>query len=213
MTSQIVIAALYHFVSIPNPASLQEELLSLCKKNKIKGTLLVAKEGINGTVAGQRESIDTLINYLKSKDHFKELEHKESFSQDEPFVRLKVKLKKEIVTLGLPHVDPNKKVGTYVDAKDWNQIIESGIPVIDTRNKYECEIGTFKGAINPQTETFREFPDFVKNTTHRQTSLEAACSQPTWKQPSVGLVFQGPLTIDLCHRSCRCSLLVKQLFV
>jgi UPF0176 protein len=159
----IVIAALYHFATLDDFESLREPLLKLCQANEIKGTLLLAGEGINGTVAGSRAGIDTLLSYLRSDERLSELSHKESFENKQPFYRMKVRLKKEIVTLGQPGVDPNELVGTYVEPKDWNAIIEDPDTVlIDTRNDYEVEIGTFRGALDPKTESFTEFPDYVK---------------------------------------------------
>ena len=160
--SKIVVAALYKFAKLPDYKELQPGLLDFCIEQKIKGTLLLAEEGINGTVAGSRESIDALISYLKSDSRLVDLEHKESFSDDMPFYRMKVKLKKEIVTLGVKGIDPNYKVGKYVSPKDWNSLIsDPDIVLIDTRNQYEYDIGSFKGALDPKTSTFREFPDYV----------------------------------------------------
>ena len=159
--------AMYHFVSLPHFESLREPLLQFCVARDIKGTLLLANEGINGTVAGPEKSILELLDYLKTdplfENNFKSLGHKESWSDKHPFYRMKVKLKKEIVTLGVPGVSPTKIVGKYVKPQDWNQIIsDPEVVLIDTRNDYEYAIGTFKNAINPKTNTFREFPEYVK---------------------------------------------------
>jgi len=159
--------AMYHFVSLPHFESLREPLLQFCVARNIKGTLLLAIEGINGTVAGSEKSILELLNYLKTdpifEGNFKGLGHKESWSDKHPFYRMKVKLKKEIVTLGVPGVSPIKMVGKYVKPQDWNKIIsDPEVVLIDTRNDYEYAIGTFKNAINPKTNTFREFPGYVK---------------------------------------------------
>jgi UPF0176 protein len=159
--------AMYHFVSIPRFESLREPLLSFCLSKEIKGTLLLADEGINGTLAGSKKSILALLHYLKNdpifEGNFKNLAHKESWSDKHPFYRMKVKLKKEIVTLGVPGVSPTKLVGTYVKPQDWNSIIsDPEVILIDTRNDYEYAIGTFKNAVNPKTNTFREFPEYVK---------------------------------------------------
>ncbi|WP_334108955.1 oxygen-dependent tRNA uridine(34) hydroxylase TrhO [Methylobacillus sp.] len=162
--SQIVVAALYKFASLPDYKDLQPGLLALCNAQHIKGTLLLAEEGINGTVAGSRMAIDTLLTYLRQDARLSDIEHKESFTDEMPFYRMKVRLKKEIVTLGVAGIDPNKTVGTYVKPEDWNAIIsDPDVIVIDTRNDYEYDIGTFKGAIDPATTTFRQFPDYVKN--------------------------------------------------
>ena len=159
--------AMYHFVSLPHFKTLREPLLQFCVAREIKGTLLLADEGINGTVAGSEKSILELLHYLKHdaifEGNFKNLSHKESWSDKHPFYRTKVKLKKEIVTLGVPGVSPTKMVGTYVKPQDWNAIIsDPDVILIDTRNDYEYAIGSFKNAINPKTNTFREFPDYVK---------------------------------------------------
>jgi len=131
--------------------------------NKIRGTLLLAREGINGTVAGTREAIDKLIAWLKSDPRLAEIDCKESYTDITPFNRTKVKLKNEIVTMGIEGIDPKRVVGTYIDPKDWNQLIsDPEVLLIDTRNDYEYQVGTFKNAINPNTESFREFPQYVK---------------------------------------------------
>ena len=131
--------------------------------NQIRGTLLLAREGINGTVAGTREAIDKLIAWLKSDPRLAEIDCKESYTDITPFNRTKVKLKNEIVTMGIEGIDPKRVVGTYIDPKDWNQLIsDPEVLLIDTRNDYEYQVGTFKNAINPNTESFREFPQYVK---------------------------------------------------
>ncbi|CAM8358476.1 rhodanese-related sulfurtransferase [Candidatus Methylopumilus planktonicus] len=159
--------AMYHFVSLPHFKTLHEPLLEFCISRDIKGTILLADEGMNGTVAGPEKSILELLHYLKHdaifEGNFKNLSHKESWSDKHPFYRMKVKLKKEIVTLGVPGVSPTKIVGQYVKPKDWNAIIsDPEVVLIDTRNDYEYAIGTFKNAVNPKTKTFREFPEYVK---------------------------------------------------
>jgi len=162
--NSIVVSALYKFVTLPEFETLQDPLLQVMKKNGIRGTLLLAKEGINGTVAGSAYAIEALYAWLSKQPGLDNISHKESYDKTMPFNRTKVKLKKEIVTLGVEWVDPKKIVGTYVKPKDWNRLIsEEDVTVIDTRNDYEVEIGTFKQAINPKTTTFREFPQFVAN--------------------------------------------------
>lgn len=156
-----VVAALYQFRPLSAPASLRDELLTLGQRLALCGTLIVAKEGINGTVAGSRQSIDSLRAKLRNEG-FEHLEYKESFAEDKPFKKYKVRLKKEIVTLGQP-VSPLSKVGRYVAPQDWNALIDDpDVLLIDTRNDYECQAGTFRGAINPHTHTFREFPEWVE---------------------------------------------------
>ena len=173
-------AALYKFVSLPNYQALQAPILAACKNNHIKGTLLLAEEGINGTIAGLPDDVHRLLHFLRTDplftDKFSDLEHKESFADEHPFYRMKVKLKKEIVTLGVPGVSPTKKVGTYIKPEDWNALIsDPEVVLIDTRNDYEVDIGTFKGAIDPKTTTFREFPKYVAKhfdkTKHKKVAM------------------------------------------
>ena len=167
MQDAYLTTAMYHFVSLPHFRMLREPLLNFCLSREIKGTLLLADEGINGTLAGSQKSILELLIYLKTdpifESNFKGLAHKESWSDKHPFYRMKVKLKKEIVTLGVSGVSPTKIVGKYVKPQDWNSIIsDPEVVLIDTRNDYEYAIGSFKNAINPKTTTFREFPDYIK---------------------------------------------------
>ena len=139
------------------------------------GTLLLAEEGLNGTVAGPQKGIENLIEYLMKDERFHGLSLKESWADENPFLRMKVKLKKEIVTLGVEGVDPNQKVGTYVKPADWNALISrEDVAVIDTRNEYEIEIGTFTGAINPETQAFREFPKWLKQNENLQKKTAVA---------------------------------------
>jgi len=160
--SKIIVAALYKFASLPDYQELQPGLHEFCVKQELYGTLLLAEEGINGTVAGARAGIDALIAFLRADRRLADLEHKESYADEMPFTRMKVKLKKEIVTLGVAGISPINKVGTYVAAEDWNALIsDPDVVVIDTRNGYECDIGTFRNAIDPQTTAFREFPAYV----------------------------------------------------
>lgn len=159
--SKIIVAAFYQFIPLSDFQELQSCLKILCEAHKIKGIILLAKEGINGTVAGSRDAIDTLKFFLET--HYKGLEYKESLAQKMPFHRMKVRLKKEIVTLGIPEINPCKQVGIYVAPKDWNDLIsDPEVLVIDTRNDYEVKIGHFSGALNPETSSFTEFPDYVK---------------------------------------------------
>ncbi len=156
---KFVVCALYRFVEIGAPENMREPLLDLMREHRIKGTLLLATEGINGTVAGSRAAIDALLAWLKKDPCFVDLAHKESYTDEMPFLRAKVKLKKEIVTLGVDGIDPANAAGTYVKASDWNALIaDPDVTLIDTRNDYEVEVGTFSNAINPGTKSFREFP-------------------------------------------------------
>lgn len=153
------VIALYRFARLPHYKMLREPLAQLCCNLGIKGTLLLAAEGINGTVAGSAEAIGKLVARIEAEPELQGLELKYSHAGEMPFHRMKVRLKKEIVTMGVPEVDPLKSVGTYVAPKDWNGLISSSdTVVIDTRNDYEVAIGTFQGAIDPHTKSFREFP-------------------------------------------------------
>ncbi|GAX36349.1 oxygen-dependent tRNA uridine(34) hydroxylase TrhO [Nodularia sp. NIES-3585] len=159
-----VVAALYKFVKLPDFAEKPETLLSYCQSQGVKGTILLAAEGINGTIAGSRQAVDSVLAFLRADPRLADLEHKESYTETQPFERMKVRLKPEIVTMGLPEVDPNQQVGTYVSPEEWNDLIrDPEVIVIDTRNDYEVNIGTFKKAQNPQTKSFREFPEYVSN--------------------------------------------------
>ena len=161
--SQIVVAALYKFVTLEDYIAMREPLLDCCVTAGVKGTLLLAEEGINGTIAGTREGIDAVMTYLRNDARLADLEHKESFDDHMPFYRMKVKLKKEIVTMGVDGIDPNQTVGTYVKPEDWNALIDDPeVLLIDTRNDYEYGIGSFRGAVDPHTTTFREFPGWVR---------------------------------------------------
>ena len=161
--NEILVAALYKFVEIDDLLSLQSNLYEICEKNNIMGTILIANEGINGTISGKNNEINQTISLLKSDKRFANIEIKYSSTDKQPFHRMKVRLKKEIVTIGLPEINPNKKVGTYVKPDDWNDLIsDPDVVVIDTRNKYETKIGSFHNALDPETSSFREFPDWVK---------------------------------------------------
>ncbi|MBD3883787.1 rhodanese-related sulfurtransferase [Phormidium tenue FACHB-886] len=159
----LVVATFYKFVSLPDRAEKRSHLLQFCQTQTLRGTILLAQEGINGTIAGSRQAVNALLAHLRSDVRLADLEHKESTAEEFPFDRLKIKLKQEIVTFGLPAVDPSQQVGTYVDPKDWNALIsDPEVTVIDTRNAYEINIGTFQGAQNPETASFREFPGYVQ---------------------------------------------------
>jgi UPF0176 protein len=174
--SKYLTAALYKFVSLPDYKNLQQPILDICVKHNIKGTLLLAMEGINGTIAGLPGDIQAVLNYLRQDPRLHDIEHKESYADMHPFYRMKVKLKKEIVTMGVAGVNPNNVVGTYVKPEDWNDLIsDPDVILLDTRNDYEVHIGTFKGAVDPKTTTFREFPKFVEEnldkTKHKKVAM------------------------------------------
>ena len=162
-TPDVVVAALYRFAALPDFVALKDPLYQLMIEHEVRGTLLLAKEGINGTIAGSRQGIDRILDWLKSDPRFANLEAKESYVDTPPFYRTKVKLKKEIVTMGVEGIDPKDIVGTYVEPADWNALIaDPEVLVLDTRNKYEVDIGSFENAINPETDSFRELPAYVE---------------------------------------------------
>ncbi len=157
-----VVVAMYHFVGLDDFEQMKPPLLALCRAQGLVGTILLAREGLNGTVAGPREGIDALLWHLMSDPRFATLRYKESYADSAPFRRMKVRLKREIVTMGVPDTDPGALTGERVDARRWNELIQDpDVLTIDTRNAYECEIGTFENAVSPDTGSFREFPDFV----------------------------------------------------
>ena len=164
----VTVAALYHFTRFEDLKSIQGPLQDLCDQEGIKGSLLLAHEGINGTVAGRRAALDRMLDHIRALPGCEGLEHKESPASEMPFNRMKVRLKKEIVTMGQPDVDPIASVGNYVDPKDWNDLIrQDDVVVIDTRNDYEVAIGTFEGAVDPVTKSFGEFPDWWQHNKDR----------------------------------------------
>ena len=161
----LTVATFYKFVALPDYVALQQPLRKMCQAQSVKGTILLAEEGINGTIVGTRQGVDAVLSYLKSDRRLSDIDIKESRAIEPPFEKLKVRLKKEIVTIGLPAVSPVKQVGTYVRAQQWNEIISNPeVTVIDVRNDYEVGMGTFQRAQNPETATFNEFPDYTKET-------------------------------------------------
>ncbi|NJP12627.1 MAG: rhodanese-related sulfurtransferase [Leptolyngbyaceae cyanobacterium RU_5_1] len=181
----LVVATFYKFVRLPDRAEKQQVLIEHCQTQGIKGTILLAQEGINGTIAGSRAAIAAVLDLLKSDPCLADLEHKESYANAQPFDRLKVRLKHEIVTLGMPEVDPASQSGTYVSPQEWNALIsDPEVLVVDTRNDYEVSIGSFQGAVNPQTTSFREFPEYV------QTHLTPA------QHPKIALFCTGGIRCE-----------------
>jgi UPF0176 protein len=157
-----IIATFYKFVFLDDLAHLQEQVLNYCQQKHLRGTILLAQEGLNATVAGARDAVDDLLTWLHNYPGIGEFTHQESIAEEAPFERMKVKIKREIVTLGMPEVNPNHQVGTYVDPQDWNRVIsDPEVALVDTRNDFEVKLGTFKGAINPETQCFRELPKYV----------------------------------------------------
>ena len=164
----LTVAALYHFTRFDDPAALRGPLLALAQTHGVKGSLLLAREGINGTIAGTRAGIDAVLAHIRALPGCASLDWKESPAETMPFGRMKVRLKREIVTMGQPDVDPRAGTGHYVAPQDWNDLISApDVVVIDTRNDYEVAIGTFKGAIDPETKSFRDFPKWWEDNRDR----------------------------------------------
>lgn len=185
----ITVAALYRFARFPDPAALRVPVLALCKKREIKGTLLLAREGINGTVAGSAKAIAALIDHLRGLPDCAELEVKFSTADEMPFHRMKVRLKAEIVTMGQPDIDPLQGTGHYVEPAEWNALIsDPDVVLIDTRNDYEVAIGTFQGATDPQTASFRDFPTWFRE--QREVLLGQG------RQPKVAMFCTGGIRCE-----------------
>ena len=170
-----IVCALYKFVRLDDHESLRRPLLELMLDETVRGTVLLATEGINGTIAGTRHGVDRVLDWLRQVPGLSPLDCKESESQELPFKRSRVKLKKEIVTMGVEGIDPQHAAGTYIEPQDWNALIsDPEVLVIDTRNDYECEVGSFAGAVNPQTESFREFPAYTKQALNKHIHKKVA---------------------------------------
>ncbi|MGI9643108.1 MAG: rhodanese-related sulfurtransferase [Acidimicrobiia bacterium] len=173
------IAAFYRFTEIQDPAAIREEILVVCGSNDVKGTILLAPEGLNGTIAGPQEGIENVLDHLRSLDEIDQLPAKHSTATSDPFLRLKVRIKKEIVTLGVGTVDTRANTGEHVPASDWNELIsDPDVTVVDTRNTYEVAIGSFEGATDPHTRSFTEFPDWITATDGlaKDTKLAMFCT-------------------------------------
>ena len=173
--NRFIVAALYKFVRLPDFRELRQPLLQRCRELRLKGTFLLAPEGINGAVAGGREAVDGILGYLRSEPRFADLVHKESRAAASPFHRIKVKLRQEIVSLGIDGVDPVELSGGHVEPEDWNAVISRpGTLVLDVRNEYESDIGSFRNAVAPQTETFREFPEYAETNLNPEQHTRVA---------------------------------------
>jgi UPF0176 protein len=173
--SNVVVCALYKFVTLKGFDELREPLHQTMVDNEVRGTLLLAEEGINGTIAGTRSGVDAVLSWLGQDERLGNIVTKESFDESNPFYRTKVKLKKEIVTMGVEGIDPKHVVGTYVKPKDWNALIsDPDVILVDTRNDYEVKVGTFEGAIDPETTSFREFPQYVKDNLDPEKNKKVA---------------------------------------
>ena len=182
-------AAFYKFVDLPNFEDRRAPLLAFCEAHNVKGLILLAREGINSTIAGAPEDVHAVLAYLRSDPLLSDLEHKESFANKPPFHRMKVRLKREIVTLGVPGISPTRRVGQYVRPKDWNALISSpDVVVVDTRNDYEVEIGTFKGALDPNIQSFSQLPGWVQQA----KELEAR----NGKKPKVAMFCTGGIRCE-----------------
>lgn len=162
LESPLTVAALYHFAPLENLDQKRQSLLDICERNEVLGTFLLAEEGINGTVAGKAKAIHLVIDWIGSWNEIEQLEIKFSKSSSKNFRRMKVRIKKEIVTMGKENIDPLNQSGDYIEPEDWNQFIsQDEVMLIDTRNSYEVSMGKFKDAVNPNTDNFSEFPDWV----------------------------------------------------
>lgn len=174
--SQHIVYTMYKFVALKRWRELREPLLAVMTAQDIRGTVLLASEGINATVSGRIDNIAEFMRWLRQQEGLADLEYKQSITDTPPFKRAKVKLRKEIVSMGVPGIDPRHVVGTYVEPEDWNQLISNpDVLLIDTRNRYEVDVGTFANAVNPQIDSFREFPDYVKQhldpAKHRRVAM------------------------------------------
>ena len=191
--SRFLTAALYKFVSLEDFAQLREPLFQYCQERQIKGTLLLAREGINGTLAGPPEGVRQLLGRLRSDPRLSDLEHKESWTDREPFYRLKVKIKKEIVTLGVPGIEPHRMAGQYVQPEQWNELIaQPDVVLIDTRNDYEFQVGTFQGAVNPKTRSFSELPHWVET----QMQPGGLLAEKDGRKPRVAMFCTGGIRCE-----------------
>lgn len=189
------VAALYHFAKVPDPQALQAPLKRLCHAKNVMGSLLLAPEGINGTIAGSADGVAAVLEHIKALPGFAGLEWKESHAAEPPFKRMKVRLKREIVTMNQPDVDPTCAVGRYVEPQDWNVFVsDPDVVVIDTRNAYETAIGTFEGAVDPKTDAFGQFPDWWQKNQEKFTGKKIAmfCTGGIRCEKSTGyLIGQG----------------------
>jgi UPF0176 protein len=187
--SAYLTAAFYQFVSLPDYAALQPPLLACCEAHNVKGMVLLATEGINGTIAGPPDGVHAVLAWLRSDPRLAGLQHKEALATSAPFYRMKVRLKREIVTLGVPEANPNTRAGQYVKPEDWNQLIrDPNVVVVDTRNDYEVAIGSFAGALNPHTRSFAELPQWVDQA--------RADGQPLAGKPKVAMFCTGGIRCE-----------------
>ena len=173
--NKIKVLAFYKFTQFDSLSKLKLSLLNYCSLHKVLGSVLISNEGLNGTIAGYEKNIDTVLSFFQKLPGCMDLEHKVSFASEIPFSKLRVRLKKEIVTMGCPEVKPSQSVGSYVNAKDWNNFIkQDDVVLIDTRNDYEVAIGTFDGSVNPKTQKFRDFPNWWDKNSERYKDKKIA---------------------------------------
>ena len=188
-TTQYLTAAFYKFVPLPDFAALKAPLLAFCLSRKVKGMVLLGEEGINSTIAGAPDDVHAVLAYLRSDPRLADLTHKEAYADKPPFYRMKVRLKKEIVTMGVPGISPTHMAGTYVKPEDWNALIsQPDVVVVDTRNDYEVDIGTFEGAINPDIQTFSQLPAWV--------SQAQALKERDGRKPKVAMFCTGGIRCE-----------------
>ncbi len=194
--TRFLTAALYKFVALPDYVELKPPLLAVCEANQVKGTLLLASEGINGTIAGPEKGVRAVMAHLRADPRLAELTHKEAWADEPPFLRMKVRLKNEIVTLGVPGVSPTLMAGEYVKPQDWNALIsDPDVVLVDTRNDYEVDIGTFKGAIDPRIKTFADLPAWVAAQEAQGGALDSGV-QVTGKKPKVAMFCTGGIRCE-----------------
>lgn len=187
----VTVAALYRFTRFADPVALREPLLGQCRQHGTKGTLLLAREGINGTIAGSAEGIDAVLAHIRALPDCADVDVKLSYAAAMPFLRMKVRLKREIVTMGEPDIDPLAVVGTYVEPQDWNALIDDPATIIiDTRNDYEVAVGTFARAIDPKTRSFREFPEWFR------AERERLLGEGSGRKPRVAMFCTGGIRCE-----------------
>lgn len=187
--TEFLTAAFYKFVELPDYAQLQAPLLACCQANDVKGTILLATEGINSTIAGPAAGVLAVLAYLRRDPRLADLQHKEAWSAKAPFYRMKVRLKREIVTLGVPGINPTRMAGTYVKPQDWNALIsDPEVVVIDTRNDYEVGIGTFAGALDPAIKSFAKLPEWIAQS--------PALHPTSGKKPKVAMFCTGGIRCE-----------------
>jgi UPF0176 protein len=191
--SEFLTAALYKFVDLPDFEQLQAPLQAFCETHDVRGTLLLASEGINGTIAGPPAGVRAVLAHLRTDPRLASLEHKEAVCSKAPFYRMKVRLKREIVTLGVEGINPNRMAGQYVKPLDWNALIQNPeVILIDTRNNYEVAIGSFEGAINPATTSFSELPQWVE----KEMGPNGCLQEKNGKKPKVAMFCTGGIRCE-----------------